>query len=41
MMAATMVIRDGASVHAFEGRCGDHVLAKVGKAFPQLRERVD
>ena len=31
---------DGASVHAFEGRYGDYVLAKVGKVFPQLRERV-
>jgi hypothetical protein len=40
MMAATMVIRDGASVHAFEGRYGDYVLAKVRKVFPQLREQV-
>ena len=40
MMAATMVLRDGASVHAFEGRYGDYVLAKVGKVFPQLREQV-
>jgi isopenicillin N synthase-like dioxygenase len=31
---------DGANVHAFEGRYGDYVLAKVGKVFPQLREQV-
>ena len=27
---------DGADVHAFEGRYGDYVLAKVGKVFPDL-----
>jgi polar amino acid transport system ATP-binding protein len=31
---------DGASVHAFEGRYGDYVLAKVGKVFPALRTRI-
>jgi isopenicillin N synthase-like dioxygenase len=31
---------DRASVHAFEGRYGDYVLAKVGKVFPQLKEAV-
>ena len=31
---------DGASVHAFEGTYGDYVLAKVGKVFPSLKERV-
>ncbi len=31
---------DGASVHAFEGRYGDYVLAKVGKVFPDLRSQV-
>ncbi len=30
---------DGASVHAFEGRYGDYVLAKVGKVFPDLAGR--
>ena len=35
-----MVIRNGANVHACEGRYGDCVLAKVGKAFPPLREQV-
>lgn len=31
---------DGASVHAFEGRYGDYVLAKVGRVFPQLQRQV-
>jgi len=31
---------DGASVHAFEGTYGDYVLAKVGKVFPGLKEKV-
>ena len=31
---------DGASVHAFEGTYGDYLLAKVGKVFPGLKERV-
>lgn len=31
---------DGASVHAFDGRYGDYVLAKVGRVFPALRTQV-
>ena len=31
---------DGASVHEFSGTYGDYLLAKVGKVFPHLRERV-
>ena len=31
---------DGASVHEFSGTYGDYLLAKVGKVFPQLREKV-
>jgi isopenicillin N synthase-like dioxygenase len=31
---------DGLSVHDWEGRYGDYVLAKVGKVFPQLRAAV-
>jgi polar amino acid transport system ATP-binding protein len=31
---------DRASVHAFDGRYGDYLLAKVGKVFPQLRSEV-
>jgi isopenicillin N synthase-like dioxygenase len=31
---------DGASVHAFDGTCGDCVLAQVGKVFPDLQRRV-
>jgi polar amino acid transport system ATP-binding protein len=31
---------DGSSVHAFEGRYGDYVLAKVGKVFPALGSQV-
>jgi isopenicillin N synthase-like dioxygenase len=31
---------DGASVHAFEGRYGDYLLAKVSKVFPELRRSV-
>ena len=31
---------DGASVHAFDGTYGDYVLAKVGKVFPDLKQRV-
>lgn len=31
---------DGSSVHAFEGRYGDYVLAKVGKVFPELKRDV-
>ena len=31
---------DGASVHAFDGRYGDYVLAKVGKVFPDLGKAV-
>jgi isopenicillin N synthase-like dioxygenase len=31
---------DGASVHAFEGRYGDYVLAKVGRVFPGLHASV-
>jgi isopenicillin N synthase-like dioxygenase len=31
---------DRASVHAFQGTCGDYLLAKVGKAFPELRSAV-
>jgi isopenicillin N synthase-like dioxygenase len=31
---------DGASVHEFSGSYGDYLLAKVGKVFPRLRERV-
>ena len=30
---------DGASVHAFEGRYGDYVVAKVSKVFPELARR--
>ena len=29
---------DASNLHAFEGRYGDYVTAKVGKVFPQLRE---
>jgi isopenicillin N synthase-like dioxygenase len=31
---------DRASVHAFRGRYGDYLLAKVGKVFPDLRQEV-
>jgi polar amino acid transport system ATP-binding protein len=31
---------DGASVHAFEGRYGDYLMAKVGKVFPELRQQL-
>jgi isopenicillin N synthase-like dioxygenase len=31
---------DHASVHAFDGTYGDYVLAKVGRVFPALRQRV-
>jgi polar amino acid transport system ATP-binding protein len=31
---------DQASVHAFEGRYGDYLLAKIGKVFPALKEAV-
>ena len=31
---------DRANVHAFNGRYGDYLLDKVGKVFPQLRDRV-
>jgi isopenicillin N synthase-like dioxygenase len=31
---------DQASVHAFEGTYGDYLLNKVGKVFPQLRQKV-
>lgn len=31
---------DGESVHAFDGTYGDYVLAKVGKVFPDLGQRV-
>jgi polar amino acid transport system ATP-binding protein len=31
---------DATSVHAFEGTYGDYVLAKVGKVFPGLKEKV-
>jgi polar amino acid transport system ATP-binding protein len=27
-------------VHAFNGRYGDYLLAKVSKVFPQLRDEV-
>jgi len=27
-------------VHAFNGRYGDYLLAKVGKVFPELRSQV-
>lgn len=31
---------DGASVHDWQGRYGDYVLAKVGKVFPDLKAQV-
>jgi len=31
---------DRANVHAFNGRYGDYLLAKVGKVFPELGSRV-
>jgi len=31
---------DRANVHAFSGRYGDYLLAKVSKVFPQLRDEV-
>ena len=31
---------DGANVQAFEGTYGDYVSAKVGKVFPELKQRV-
>jgi len=31
---------DGASVHAFEGTYGDYLLGKIGKVFPDLKDRV-
>jgi len=31
---------DRANVHAFNGRYGDYLLAKVGKVFPELRSQV-
>lgn len=31
---------DHASVHAFQGAYGDYLLNKVGKVFPELRQRV-
>ncbi len=31
---------DASSVHAFEGTYGDYVMAKVGKVFPELKQRV-
>jgi len=31
---------DGANLQAFEGTYGDYVTAKVGKVFPELRQRV-
>ena len=31
---------DRANVHAFHGRYGDYLLAKVGKVFPELRSQV-
>jgi len=31
---------DRANVHAFHGRYGDYLLAKVSKVFPQLRDDV-
>ena len=31
---------DRADVHAFNGRYGDYLLAKVGKVFPELRSQV-
>ena len=31
---------DGASVHAFEGTSGDYLLGKIGKVFPDLKDRV-
>ena len=31
---------DGANVHAFDGRYGDYLLAKVGKVFPELGRAV-
>lgn len=31
---------DRANVHAFNGRYGDYLLAKVSKVFPQLRDEV-
>jgi len=31
---------DRANVHAFHGRYGDYLLAKVGKVFPELRTQV-
>jgi isopenicillin N synthase-like dioxygenase len=31
---------DGASVHLFEGSYGDYLLNKVGKVFPELRQKV-
>jgi isopenicillin N synthase-like dioxygenase len=31
---------DGANLHAFEGTYGDYVSAKVGRVFPELKQRV-
>ena len=31
---------DGASLHAFEGTCGEYLLGKVAKVFPGLRDQV-
>ena len=31
---------DRANVHAFNGRYGDYLLAKVSQVFPQLRDEV-
>jgi polar amino acid transport system ATP-binding protein len=31
---------DRASVHAFEGRYGDYLLAKVARVFPELGRKV-
>ena len=31
---------DGANLQAFEGTYGDYVSAKVGKVFPELKQRV-